>query len=254
MNRTLVAAATIVFAALMIGGCGEESVNRPAPEGTVGLKIAFDLATDEMGVTNINDIDDHIQANSAPIGDGSPDSVTVTSGLAMVRSLRFVADPTVAVDTIITASDEQRDLTDASVRFQGPYVLVVTGGAQELETAPVPAGVYGQLRFVLQKARSTDDLSGYTELVGSSVRVSGTIWRAGQGTDFTYATDYTSEIAVNGTFNIAASADGSLAITFDAGRWFQYGRGWLDPTDATNRLQILRNVRSNISARIMVGT
>jgi hypothetical protein len=254
MDRTLAVVAAIAFAALMIGGCGEESVNRPAPEGTVGLKIAFDLTSDYGSVTNIHDINNHIQTNSAPIGDGSPDSVTVTSGLAMVRSLRFVADPTAAVDTNITASDEQHDLTDASVRFQGPYVLVVTGGAQELETAPVPAGVYGQLRLVLQKARSTDDLSGHTELVGSSVRVSGTIWRDGQGTDFTYTTDYTSEIAVNGTFNIAASADGDLAITFDASRWFQFGRGWLDPTDPTNRLQILRNLRSNISARIVVGS
>jgi hypothetical protein len=251
MNRTLVAAATIVFAALMIGGCGEESVNRPAPEGTVGLKIAFDLATDEMGVTNINDIDDHIQANSAPIGDGSPDSVTVTSGLAMVRSLRFVADPTVAVDTIITASDEQRDLTDASVRFQGPYVLLVTSGAQELGTVSVPAGDYGQLRFVLQKARSTDNLGGHTELTGSSVRVSGTIWREGRGTDFTFTTDYTSEIAVNGAFSIAASTGGDLAITFDASRWFRYGRGWLDPMDPTNRLEIIRNLRRNVSARVV---
>ena len=251
MNRTLMVAATIALAAGLIVGCGEESVNRPAAEGTIALKMSFDLTSEGTGLPNINDVNDDIQANSAPLGDGSPDSVTVSSGLAMVRSLRFVADPAASVDTNITAADEQHDMTDASVRFHGPYVLQVTGDTQELETTSVPAGHYGQLRFVLQKARSTDDVNGHTELVGSSLRVSGTIWRNGQGTDFTYTTDYTSEVAINGSFNIAASAASNLAIIFDAGRWFRYGRGWLDPTDASSRLLILRNLRNHVAAKVV---
>jgi hypothetical protein len=252
MNRTLTVVAAIAFAAMMIAGCGEESVNRPAPEGTVGLKIVFDLTSESGIVPGARDLDNHIQTNSGPIGDGSPDSVTVSSGLAMIRSIRLVTDPTAAVDTNITASDEQHDLTDASVRFQGPYVLDATGGTQELATASVQAGTYRQLRFVMQKARSTDDLGGHTELLGSSVLVSGTVWRYGVGTPFTYTTDFTSEIAVNSNLNIAASSSGSLGITFDLGNWFRYGRTWLDPNDPGNGFLILKNIRGNITAHVVV--
>jgi hypothetical protein len=202
-------------------------------------------------VRDNDDITNHIQANSRPIGDGSPDSVTLTSGLAMVRSIRLVANPTTTPDTVITASDEQRDLADASVRFQGPYVVLAADGTRDVEATSVPTGSYTQLRFVLQKARSTDDLSGHTELVGSSIRISGTVWRNGQGTGFTYTTDYTSEIAVNGSYTVPDNLNGYLALTFEAGRWFRYGRGWIDPTESTNRLQIIRNLRSSVTARIV---
>lgn len=252
MRKSLLAGAAIAITALLAGGCSKTEMTQPVGGATLGLKVVFSLATDDGSITNTNDITNHIQANSRP-ADLGVDSVTLTSGVAMVRSVRFVANPSAAPDTVITTADEARDLNDPTVPFSGPYVLLATGAEQALGITSVPAGFYPQVRFVLQEAQASDNLGNHPELAGSSLRISGKIWRNDLGIDFTYTTDYTSEIAVGGVFNVGSNVNGTLALTFNAGRWFRAGRLWLNPIDPANQLQITRNIRNNVSARIVAG-
>ncbi len=247
MNKITPVIAALACGVLLMNGCGEESINQPS-QGTLGLNVAFDLSSPDMPLVDIN----NRQRESRPPDVSGPDSITVTGGLAMVRSLRFVADPSAVIDTSITAADEQRDLGDASVRFRGPYILVVDDTQQGLATSTVPSGNYSQLRFVFQKARPTDNLGTHPELLGSSVRVTGMVWHGSRGKFFTFTTDITTEVAVNGSYTVSNGATGSLSLQFHPARWFYSGEQWLDPTDPANRLAIMRNLGRNISAQLGV--
>jgi hypothetical protein len=241
MKRTILSLAGIAAIALMVAGCGEESGINPTPGVTLGLTVSFDMTAPANTVPG----DDDTQTISIPAT--APDSVTVSSGFLMVRSVRLNEDAVSHVDTVITAADEDRDWGDASVRFQGPYVVAIDGGAFDLGTTTIPTGNYRQMTFVLQKARATDDLDGHDDLAGSSITVCGKVWRNGAGQRFAFSTDYTTELAVSGDFTVTESTAGNLTVQFAPLRWFNTGSHWLDPDDTANRLQILRGIRRSVS-------
>lgn len=244
MKRTILTLIGIAAMALVAAGCGEESGVTPTPTATIGLTVAFDMTPPTTTIPG----ETGIETNSKPAT--YPDSVTVTSGLLMVRSVRLNESVDTSVDTVITAADENRDLGDASVRFQGPYVVTVDGLSFNLGTTKIPENNYRQLTFVLQKARSTDDLNGYDELVGSSLTVRGKVWRDGEGLPFNYQTDYTSEFAVTGNFTVDAAAGGTVTVEFAPRHWFHTGSHWLDPNEPANQLQIVRNIRRSVSGSL----
>ena len=244
MKRAILLLIGVAAIALLVAGCGEESGVNPTPSATIGLTVAFDMSAPTLTLPG----DDDALANSKPTG--SPDSVTVSSGLLMVRSIRLNESAVSQVDTVITAADEDRDLSDASVRFHGPYVVAIDGSGLNLGTMTIPANNYRQMTFVLQKARATDDLNGHDELTGSSIRVQGKVWRDGVRHSFSFETEYTSEIAVTGDFTVNGSTDGTLTVEFAPRHWFHAGSQWLDPEEPANRLRILRNIRRSVSGSL----
>ncbi len=244
MKRTIMTLISIAAMALVTAGCGEESGVSPTPSATIGLAVTFDMTLPTGTVPG----DNGASRTSKPTS--SPDSVTVSAGLVMVRSLRLNESVVSAVDTVITAADENRDLGDAAVRFQGPYVVAIDGNKVSLGTTTIPESDYRQMTFVLQKARATDDLLGHDELIGSSLIVQGKVWRDGNWQPFTFETDYTSEIAITGDFAVNASTGGTLNVEFAPRRWFQSGSRWLDPNETTNRLQIVHNIQRNVTGSL----
>jgi len=244
MKRTILTLAGIAVIALLTVGCGEEAGVTPTATATIGLAVAFDMAPPTVTIP-----DDGNQYNSSKPATG-PDSVTVTAGLLMVRSVRLNQTVNNSVDTVITAGDESRDLGDAAVRFQGPYVVTIDGSSFDLGTTTIPEDDYRQMTFVLQKARATDDLNGHDELVGSSLRVQGKIWRDGIGQSFTFETDYTSEFAITGDFGVNATTGGTLTVEFAPRQWFHSGSQWLDPNESSNRLRIVNNIRRTVSGSL----
>ncbi len=250
MKKATVVAAVIAITGLVAGGCSKSTPLQPVGGATLGLRIVVSTTQDDGSITNTNDIKNHTQGMSI-LPDNGIDSVTLNSGLVMVRSFKFVTTGGTPVDTNITAADETRDIQDPAVRFQGPYVLPTTGAALDVAPTSIEVGFYPELRFVIQKASAQDNLGGHQELIGSSLMISGVIWRGGQGASFSYVTDYTSEIAVGGVFNVGSNVNGTLTLTFNAGRWFRAGRSWVDPTNPANNLQITQNIRNNVSAKLV---
>jgi hypothetical protein len=247
MKRVWILLGCVAIAACVAAGCGVESGTNPIPSVPVGLTVSFDFTAPTTTVPG-----DDVQRSNDPGLSGAPDSVTIASGLLMVRSVRFNSEAASEVDTIITAADENDDINDASVRFHGPYVLEVDGNPLEIGEATVPVGAYQQVTFVLQKARSSDNMNGHDELLGSSLVVTGKVWRDGAGQSFVFNTDVTSEVAIDGNYTLTESTDGTLNLNFHIGQWFHNGGHWLDPETPANRLRILNNVRGNISGSIEV--
>ncbi|GAB4321221.1 MAG: hypothetical protein Kow0074_12030 [Candidatus Zixiibacteriota bacterium] len=241
MKRIIATLAAVAVSAVMITGCGTESSIDPTTVVPVGLTVTFDL--DSPNGTVPGDID--IQNNSRPT-DG-PDSVTVESGLVMLRTIRLHESPVTALDTNITAADEDRDMSDASVRYHGPLIAQIGSSDLDIGDMNVPVGNYQQMTFVLQKARETDDLGDNADLLGSSVRVQGKVWHGSVGRSFTFETDYTSQIAVDGDFTVNEGMTDNLSLVFRAGHWFHNGSRWLDPNTPSDRAQIIKSMLRNIS-------
>ncbi len=247
MKKTIITLIGVAALALVVTGCGTESSVEPTQVVPVGLTVEFDLETPNGTIPG--DID--IQHNSRP--SGGPDSITVESGLVMLRTIRLHETPVSVVDTNVTAADEDRDMTDASVRYHGPVIAQVGHTGLDIGNINVPVGNYQQLTFVLQKARASDDLSTYDDLLGSSVLVEGKVWHGSVGRSFVFETDYTSQIAVDGKFTVSEDMTESLSLIFEAGQWFHNGSRWLNPDDPADRSQILRSLRRNISGGIGVN-
>lgn len=245
MTRTLTTIAGIAALLLVFIGCGPESATTPTPTVNMDLTVAFDF---DVSAGTIPD-DETVQSNSVP--DGGPDSVTISSGLLMLRSIRFNTTAVSNLDTNITAGDEDNDVNDASVRYQGPGIVTIGRNATDLGTIELPIGTYEQATFVLQRARESDNLGIHDELLGSSVRVEGKVWRGNTGQAFVYQTDYTAEMAVTGQFNVTTDG-GTLELRFSAGDWFYNGARWLDPNEPANRTRIVRCIERNMSGGTVV--
>jgi len=175
--------------------------------------------------------------------------VTIESGAVVIRSLRLGTGDA-AVDTSITASDQTRDADDENIRFQGPYMASVSTQATNLGLESVMSGRFHAVVFVMEPA--SGGIPGHPELDGKSVVVSGMIWRNGRGSRFTFSTDYSSEFVVYGEFDVASGSNCTGTLTFNPTRWFRTSTGWLDPMSSSNRITVLRNLRSNIRATLGV--
>jgi hypothetical protein len=231
---------TIGMGALMLGiaaGCSKNSPSGPALDATATWNVAFNMdPNDGMTVGN------GAEASEQALG-GAPDSVTIETGAVVIRSLRL-GNGNASADTNITASDQTRDAEDANIRFKGPYMASVAPATTELGTESVVSGRYHAVVFVLEPASS--GIAGHPELDGKSVVVSGSVWRNGQASHFTFSTDYSSEFVVYGQYEMAAGSTCTGTLTFNPTRWFRSGAGWLDPTTPGNQVTVLRNLRSNI--------
>ncbi len=244
MKKTLI---TIGMGALILGvaaGCAKNSPSGPALDATATWNVAFNMDPNDGTTTGTG-----AETSEQALG-GAPDSVTIESGAVVLRSLRLSSGDESA-DTNITASDQNRDADDTNIRFKGPFLASVAPSATALGTEGVVSGRYHAVVFVLEPA--SNGIEGHPELDGKSVVVSGFVWRNGQGSRFTFSTDYSSEFVVYGQFEMASGSTCTGTLTFNPTRWFRSGAGWLDPTTSSNRLTVLRNLRGNIRATFGVS-
>ncbi|MBI3872304.1 MAG: hypothetical protein HY304_04405 [candidate division Zixibacteria bacterium] len=236
---------TLLAIAMVASGCGSDPATGPVFDTTAHWTVVVNRSAPTGAVIGDGD------AQPQPMIDGRPpDSVTLSGGVLVIRSLRWTNDGNPA-DTNITAEDQNRDQNDNAIRFKGPYVVALGSTNNELATASVTSGAYNHVRFVLQPAQASDP--GVTDdMVGHSIVAAGTVWRNGRPSRFTYVSDYTSEVVVEGAFEVPSGQTINCALVVEAGRWFRAGDGWLDPASSANRQTILNNIRRNITVRMGV--
>ena len=241
MRTKLLIGAVMLVAAVGLVGCGSDSVTTTSapPTNTVALKLV---------VNNPNGCDvNEPLAKIRPWNAGSPDSLTITSGKFLVRSLMFKDVSDYSVDTDITASDESRDQSDPRIIYQGPYVLTVSGDQPiDLGDQTVVVGGYNALSMVLHKGKSTDDLGTDTEMIGRSVSVSGFTWYGEDGDPFNFQLDLRTEIIIGGDFTVPADGNPEYVLEFDVHNWFRFADNWLNPNEPENLPLIYNNIQRKI--------
>ncbi len=241
MRTKMISVAVVLVGVVAFVGCSDDSTSvGVTPTNTVSLNLLVDYDTDQMVTDEMTRL--------TPWNAGTPDSLTITAGKFLVRSIRFVDVSTYTIDTDITAADESRDASDASIPFQGPYVMRVNGDqAVDLGSQTVAVGDYNALTLVLHEGKSTDDLGNDTDMVGRSVTVSGQVWYGDQPSSFSFNLDLKTEILVQGDFSVPATGAPNFVLQFDVGNWFRHGDTWLDPNKAENLSLIYRNIQRQIT-------
>jgi hypothetical protein len=228
--------------AMLVAGCGDDSVQGPALQTSEHWQVQF--ITSGPAGPSVDDGEAQRQGYAFP---SAPDSVVITGGGIVIRSLRL-ADDLGEADTVITAADESRDSEDSDIRFKGPYELAFNGDGGDLGTVAIPTGSYRRVVFVVQPAEN----DGSGDLGGSSIVVSGTVWRNGRGSRFVFSSDYASEFSAPANCTVGAGETVNGVLTLAAKNWFRGEARWFDPLDPADRGAILQKVRQNISVSLTV--
>lgn len=238
MRTKLLLTLVMLVAAIGMIGCGSESVTNLSPTNNAALKLVvlFD-----------NDLTAHNEsARLAPWNEGQLDSLTITSGKFLIRSIRFLNVNDYTVDTDISASDEARDQGDQLVPFQGPYVLQTNGNATNLGEQTVNVGDYNALSLILHEGKATDQLGAHNDMVGNSVAVTGYVWYGNNAEQFSFTLDLKTEILVRGDFAVPSTGNPEFVLEFNVNNWFRYGDTWLNPNEPENLPQIYGNIQRYI--------
>jgi len=239
MRTKMLSAAVVCMAAVVLAGCGSDSSVGTLPTNTAQLKLVVNTSTD------VNDVKALTRIN--PLKEGLPDSVTITSGKFLVRSLQFKQTADYMVDTDISAADEARDQSDPNILYQGPYVLQASDNqALDLGSRTVPVGDYNTISLILHEGKATDDLGTATDMVGYSVKVTGYTWYGDVADYFTFTLNLKTEILVRGDFSVPAGGSPEYVVEFDVAKWFAFGNEWLNPNEAENLPRIYQNIQKYI--------
>ena len=242
MRTKLLFAALFTLAALGLAGCGSDLSTGVNPTQPATLKLVVDTQTD-LTVADA-------AARTVPWDAGVPDSLIITSGKFVVRSLKFTNVTNYTIDNDISASDEARDQSDPNILYRGPYVLSM-GSVQtvDLGTVSLPVGDYNAVSLVLHEGKSTDDLGGNTDMVGRSVRVTGFVWYGKTRAPFDFQLNLQTELLVQGNFTVPTAGTPQFVVKFDVGKWFRFGDNWLDP----NKPESLPLIYQNIQRKLQGG-
>ena len=215
------------FAAVMVLACGDRRPEASAEPGEVVLKIVSD----------------------APAAGG--DSMVVARGTdtIVVRAAELV------VREIIMRHDT---LQVAPVRLRVP----LGPDTVQLVPAAAPAGTYRALRFEIYPPTAERDsafVASHPELAGSSVRVMGTISRAGARRPFVYALDVNEvqEFSLVPVLEVTAGGALPVLLEVDVAQWFLSadGTALIDPATASpggpNAAQVRDNIRTSFAVRVL---
>jgi|GEM_PF-2087629 len=239
MRTKILLAAALCVAAVALVGCGSDSSTGTVPTNTVTLKLVVNSSTDLS--------DGETLTKGTPWNEGTPDSLTITWGKFLVRSLQFKTVTDYTVDTDISAADETRDQSDPNIPYQGPYVLPVTGSqTANVGSQTVEVGDYNAISLILHKGKSADDLGSNTDMIGRSVRVTGNAWYGDVNKPFDFVLDLRTEILIRGDFTVPATGTPEYVLEFDVGKWFRSGDEWLKPNESENLPLIYRNIQREI--------
>lgn len=242
MRTKVVLAVALLIAAGGLTGCWTSSPVVYAPSADVygTVKLVVD------GGTNTAIVDPSARTN--PWNTGAPDSLTISSGKFLVRSVQFVNASDYTVDTDISAADEAQDETNAWIPYQGPYVLTAVGNSiKNLGVQDIEVGTFNALSLVLHKGKSTDDLGGDSDMIGRSILVTGNVWYGDRADAFVFDIDLRTELLVVGDFTVPSTGSPEYVVVFNVGKWFRYADQWLDPNKVENLSLIYRNIQRLIS-------
>ena len=243
---TLPIAAGVLLLAIAFAGCGGHPTSpvKPVPltlqaAGVGGATQRFTTST--------------LLAPSAT--DTIP--VTFTQALLVVRDVRFVREGDDEGDDADTLGINEEGLSDdgddngddgGQARFRGPYVVdLLAGTAQSLDTEMVLPGAYERVQGHLRALRAEDGpASTYPSLIGSTIRLEGTIDGEGGG-PFTYSARIDNEFLIRGDFVLQAETPATAFLVFDLSRFLTGRDGqFLDPRVIENDLAIKQAIRHAI--------
>jgi hypothetical protein len=241
--RTKVAVAiALLIAAGGLTGCWTSSpvVYTPSAENYATVKLVVDSGTNTTIVDPL--------ARTNPWNAGAPDSLTISSGKFLVRSVQFVQASDYTVDTDISAADEAQDEGDSWIPYQGPYVLPTAGSTvKNLGVQDVEVGTFNAISLVLHQGKTTDNLGLDSDMIGRSVLVTGYAWYGDRANPFVFDIDLRTEILVLGDFTVPSTGAAEYVVVFNVGKWFRYGDQWLDPNKVENLSLIYRNIQRLVS-------
>lgn len=217
----------VALAGVAVLACGERRPEASAEPGEVVLRIV----------------------NGAPAAGG--DSLVVVRGAdtLVVRSAELV------VREIIMRRDT---LQVAPVRLRLP----LGSDTIALTPAAAPAGTYRALRFEIYPPTAERDgafVASHPELTGSSVRVTGTLSRAGAQRPFVYGLDFNEvqEFSLDPVLVVSNGATPTLLLSVGVARWFLNAdsTALIDPATAgpsgPNAAQVRDNVRMSFDVKVL---
>jgi len=176
--------------------------------------------------------------------------VTFTQALLVVRDVRFVFEGDDEADDTDTLGVDEEGLggDGGQARFRGPYVVdLLAGTAQALDTELVLPGAYRRVQGHLRALRGEDGpASAYSSLIGSTIRLEGTIDGEGGG-PFAYSARIDNEFMIRGDFSVLAETPATAFLVFDLSRFLTGREGqFLDPRVAENDTSIEQAIRHAI--------
>ena len=120
----------------------------------------------------------------------------------------------------------------------------------------LPAGLYDELEFEIHKPDQLRDaafIAANPAFANASIRVTGTLSRAGTRSDFVFTSDLNEdqEVELDPPLDVAADGAVNVTIRLDVGTWFLSGGGGLvDPATANKGGPNENLVRDNIERSI----
>ncbi len=191
-------------------------------------------------------------AQTAAAGDGL---VVVRGGdTLIVRQAELVLRETVLQRARFQECEEEAGedcavLSAAATRF----VLPLGGGGTEITRAPVPVDAYSTVQFEVYRPSPERDsafVAAHPDLAGTSVRVRGTLSRAGARRDFDYRSEFNEvqEVVLDGPLGVKPRGRGDVTLRVDVARWFLTadGTALLDPSTAVPEGDVEIQVRDNL--------
>lgn len=134
--------------------------------------------------------------------------------------------------------------------------LPLGNGTDKVVTVNVAAGIYDEVEFAIHKPEDDGSdaafIAAHPDFADVSIRVTGTLSRAGTRTSFVYTTDLNQEQEVNLNPPLDVTSDGAvnLTIRLDIATWFVNGTAIIDPATANNGGANENVVQNNIRASI----
>lgn len=192
-----------------------------------------------------------------------------SAGSSMIRRPRVLEPSTAGVDSVVItrARLALRDIRfktqGDSANFRATTLILepnLHGTMQYISVADVPFGTYRRVEFDVHKVKADEvaqlplaQRAAFADFLldgGRSVIVSGRVYRADGGHDFTYA----SALNVNQKIELAQPLEVSegaplanVTMKVYAGDWFIDSRGgWLDPTSGSDANDIAHNIARSI--------
>lgn len=247
MNRHV--SLTLLLAMSLVGllsGCSKDSTTAPTTNNsnpTVSMAASFSTA----GFAGL----------SKGTGVLAVDSLRIDSAIVVLDRIRFCQHiDTVFIDTTEGAPD---DTSHSGLTFRGPFIIHIrdTVGIN-FASQVLPAGTYDGIKFKIHSVRYGDqcedsDVRNHhgrndsTGIVGSSLKVWGSVYKNGAWTSFAYSFNGEIEFKLKGTFIVPVSTSTiNLALNFNIGSWFvsPWNGSLLDPNDTSfgNLLMIRRAI------------
>lgn len=209
-----------------------------------GVGLAFTSRGGSAGATQAGDSTIVVRGN---------DTLVIKSVELVMREIELKR-----VDDLADCPDSSGD-DDACEEFSVGLQLVslpLGDGTDKIITVNVGAGIYDEVEFEIHKPEDDGEdaafIAAHPQFADISIRVTGTLSRAGTRTDFVYTSDLNEEqeIELDPPLDVTADGDVNLTIRLDIATWFVSGSAIIDPATANKGGANENVVEDNIKASI----